>query len=191
MDRAAAEGLPRIEVGPETGNLLALLTRLTQAKLVIEVGTLAAYSAIWIARALAPTGRLITIEVSAAHAAIAQRNITGAGLADRATIRQGRGCEVLPKLLAEFGPANADLILLDAERSEYLTMLPTIRSLLRPAGVLVIDNCLAAKRWVSDPYAPGEAPDVMDTVNRTIASDPAFSATLLPVGNGVLIAVRS
>lgn len=190
MDRAAAQGLPLIDAGPATGRLLQMLALVTQAQLAIEVGTLAGNSAIWIARGLAPGGRLITIEASGKHGAIAQHELELARVDDRVHIRQGRGIDLLAKILSERGPGCADLIFFDAERSEYLPMLDTAHRLLRVGGVLAIDNCLAAKTWTADPVPVDQQPDVMDTINRRIANDARFVSLLHPIGNGVLVAVR-
>ncbi|MBX3365896.1 MAG: O-methyltransferase [Phycisphaeraceae bacterium] len=198
MDRATAAGMPPIDAGPETGRFLQVLATSLNAKLIIEVGTLAGYSAIWLARGLAPgltakgprDGRIITIEASSTHAAFAQKEINGADLGFSITIRQGKGAQMLPVLLRECGHGSADLIFFDAERSEYLAMLDTAHELLRRGGILAIDNALAAKRWTADPIPPGEQPDQMDLVNRALAADPRFRSTLVPVGNGVLIAVK-
>ncbi|QYK48401.1 MAG: O-methyltransferase [Phycisphaeraceae bacterium] len=198
MERAVAAGMPPIDAGPETGRFLQVLATSLNAKLIIEVGTLAGYSAIWLARGLAPgltarsprEGRIITIEASANHAAFAQQEIDAANLGSSITIRQGKGVEVLPVLLRELGHDAADLIFFDAQRSEYLTMLDTAHALLRRGGILAIDNALAAGRWTADPIPHGEQPDQMDLVNRALAADPRFRSTLVPVGNGVLIAVK-
>jgi len=191
MDRATAAGLPPIAAGPESGRVLQMLTMLSGGRRAVEVGTLAGVSAIWIARGLTPGGRLISIDIEPKHQEVAQRELTAAGVADRVELRLGRGGEVLPALLREFGAGSINLIFLDAERSEYLPMMLIIKQLLHPRGVLVIDNALSAHRWVADAYAPGEARDQMDMVNRAVAGDSDFAAsTLLPIGNGLLVAVR-
>jgi len=198
MERAIAAGMPPIDAGAETGRFLQVLATTLNAKLIIEVGTLAGYSAIWLARGLARgltakgprDGRVITIEASATHAAFAQKEIDGADLGFSITVRQGKGSQMLPVLLGECGHGSADMVFFDAERSEYLAMLDTAHALLRRGGILAIDNALAAKRWTADPVPPGEQPDQMDVVNRTIAADSRFRSTLVPVGNGVLVAVK-
>jgi caffeoyl-CoA O-methyltransferase len=190
MPRAVAAGLPEIEAGPHSGRVIQMLAMLTGARLAIEVGTLAGYSAVWLARGLAAGGRLISIDASGKHLSVARESLAAAGVANRVELRQGKGSEVLPRLLRELGPGAGDMIFLDAERSEYIPLLPTVKSMLRPGGVLVIDNALSAKRWVPDPYPPGEEPDQMDLVNRAVAADEAFVATVLPVGNGLLVGVR-
>lgn len=202
MARAAAAGLPRIDVGPECGRMLQTLAAAATGGgtgdgragggLIIEVGTLAGSSAIWLARGLKEGGgRVITIDVSDAHLAVARREVALAGVAERVEFRHGRGSEVLPAMVRELGPGKVDMLFLDAERSEYVPLLPTAAALLRPGGVLAIDNALAAKRWVADPYEPGESMDVMDTVNRAVAADASWaSSQIVPLGNGLLVAVR-
>jgi caffeoyl-CoA O-methyltransferase len=191
MERATAAGLPDIDVGADSGRLLSLLARVTGARLAVEVGTLGGYSAIWLARGLLPGGRLISIDINPDHLEFAQRELVQAGVADRVELRRGKGKEQLAALLAELGAGTVDLILLDAERSEYVPALPTVRGLLRRGGVLLIDNALNAGRWVPDPIEPGAAPDQMDLVNRTLAGAEGFESTLLPVGNGMAFAVRT
>lgn len=190
MDRAISAGLPSIDAGPESGRVLQLLAMITGARCAVEVGTLAGASAIWIARGLAPGGRLVSIDIEEKHQRIAAREAADAGVSARIDFRLGRGSELLPRLLREFGEGSVDLIFLDAERREYLPMMPAVRSLLRPRGVLVVDNALHASRWTADPHEPGEEVDTMDIFNRTMAEDPAFASTILPVGNGLLLGVR-
>lgn len=191
MGRATAAGLPSIDAGPESGRVLQMLAMLTGAKRAVEIGTLAGVSAIWIARGLSPGGRLISIDIEPKHKKIAEHEARAAGVADRVEFRLGRGGEVMQALVKELGAGSVDLIFLDADRREYLPMMPAVKALLRPRGVLVIDNALSAGRWVPDAYAPGEARDTMDEVNRAIAADPDFAAsTILPVGNGLLVAIR-
>lgn len=190
MERAVAAGLPPIDVGPESGRLLQLLVRVSGGRRVVEIGTLAGSSAIWMAGGLVQDGRIITVDADAHHAEIARSEFARAGVADRIEARVGRGGEALPALLQELGPGTVDLILLDAERSEYSALVPAVGALLRPGGLLVVDNALSARRWTADPVQPGEDPDTMDLLNRQVAADSAFLSTLVPVGNGLLLAVR-
>lgn len=190
MPRAKGQGLPAIDAGPETGRFLQLLVILLKATNVIEVGTLAGYSAIWMARGIRTGGMLRTIDVSEKHIEIAKANVDEAGVGEKVTFLPGKGLDVLPRLLKQLGPANTDLIFLDAARDEYVDMLPIAAQLLRPGGVLVIDNALNSRRWVADVYEDGEEQDVMDRVNRRVAQDPAFESTVLSIGNEIVFAVR-
>lgn len=190
MGRAVGAGMPDIAVGPEAGKLLGMLVMAAGGRRVVEVGTLAGYSTIWMARSLAADGKVVTVDVSSKHLEQARTEAARAGVADRIDFRQGKGSEVLPKLLEEFGPGECDLILLDAERSEYARLVDTAHAMLRRAGLLVVDNALNAKRWTADPPAKGESPDEMDVFNRQIAGDARWSAMVVPIGNGLLIAVK-
>src|SRR6266851_6449960 len=98
---SADAGLPPISVSPSQGKLLHLLARAQGARTILEIGTLGGYSAIWLARALPPEGRLITLEAEPAHANVARGNIARAGLADVVELRVGRAIESLPKIAAE------------------------------------------------------------------------------------------
>ena len=100
LQAIADAGLPAISVTPSQGKLLHLLARARGARKILEIGTLGGYSAIWLARALAPGGRLITLEADAGHAEVARVNIARAGLADVAEVRVGRAQDTLPALHA-------------------------------------------------------------------------------------------
>src|SRR3954469_14470244 len=98
---SAAAGLPEINVSPNQGKLLHILARLGGARNILEVGTLGGYSTIWLARALPPAGRLVTLEFEPKHAEVARANIARAGLADVVELRVGAALETLPQLAAE------------------------------------------------------------------------------------------
>ena len=120
---SAEANLPRKNVAPNQGKLLHLLARIQQARTILEIGTLAGYSTIWLARALPADGRLITLEASGHHAAIATANLAAAGLADQVEVRVGLALETLPVLAAE-GRAPFDMIFIDADKpnnAEYFS----------------------------------------------------------------------
>lgn len=188
MERASAAGLPRIAVAPEVGRLLQLLTGAVNARLVIEVGTLGGYSGIWIARGLAPGGKLITIEISGTHADFAQGEFERAGVAGRVQIRRGAALEVLPKIAREIKPGSVDLVFLDALKTEYAAYTALVRPLLREGGLLLADNALGAGYWIDDPPGIDANRDAADAFNRQMAGDPGFVTTCVPTGSGLLIA---
>jgi len=116
-------GMPLINVASNQGKLLQLLTRLVGARRILEIGTLGGYSAIWMARALPPDGRLISLEVNPAHAEVARANIARAGLSDKVEVRLGSAHDSLPQL-AEQGAGPFDLVFIDADKAStpaYLT----------------------------------------------------------------------
>jgi predicted O-methyltransferase YrrM len=136
---SAAAGLPPIQVSPSQGKFLHLLARAVGARRILEVGTLGGYSTIWLARALPPEGRLLTLEVDPRHAEVAEVNLTRAGVSDRVEVRLGRAIDTLPKLLAgDVGPF--DLTFLDADKPGTLEYFDWAVRLSRAGAVIVVDN---------------------------------------------------
>ena len=136
---SAAAGLPDIQVSAPAGKLLHLLARAVGARSVLEVGTLGGYSTIWLARAIAPGGRLITLEVNATHAAVARANVARAGVADIVDVRLGRALDSLPQLVAE-GAGPFDLAFIDADKPNIAEYFTWALRLTRPGSVIVVDN---------------------------------------------------
>ncbi len=135
----ASAGLPSIDVSPAQGKLLYLLARMQGAKRILEIGTLGGYSTIWLARALPPDGRLITLELDPKHAEVAAANIHRAGLAPLVDLRVGPALDSLAKLHAE-NPAPFDLIFLDADKPNNPAYLDWAVRLSRPGTVIIGDN---------------------------------------------------
>lgn len=192
MRRAVEAGLPDIAVSPDVGRLLKLLTTLSGGSLVLELGTLAGYSGIWIARGLAPGGRLISIEPEPAHAAFARTAFDEAGVGTMVEVIERPALDIMPSLLEKHGRGSFDLIFLDAIKSEYPDYLEHARPMLRPGGLLVADNTLGAGDWWID-EKPGRNADrdAMDRFNRAVADDPAFEAACVPLRQGLVIAQRN
>ena len=134
-----AAGLPPISVAPSQGKLLQLLARLQGARRILEIGTLGGYSTIWLARALPPDGRLVTLESDPKHAKVAAANIARAGLADVVEIRLGRALDTLPKLAAE-GLGPFDLIFIDADKPSNADYFAWALKLSRRGSLIVVDN---------------------------------------------------
>jgi caffeoyl-CoA O-methyltransferase len=130
-------GLPAIQVGPSEGKLVGMLASLIGAKKIVEIGTLAGYSGIWLARALPPGGVLVTLENDPAAAAVAAENFARAGVADRVRIVVGDAVESLPSLTAE-GPFC--MVFVDADKARYDQYGRWARENLRPGGLLIGDN---------------------------------------------------
>ncbi|MEM1330639.1 MAG: O-methyltransferase [Planctomycetota bacterium] len=188
MPRAVEAGLPDIAVDASVGRLLSLLAKMVDARLVIELGTLAGYSGIWLARGLSEGGRLVTVEPEVTHADFAQQSFIDAGVADRVEIMRTTGLPALESLLAQHGEGAADLIFMDAIKTEYPDYLPLAKRLLRQGGLLVFDNMLGGGWWIDD--APGSSPsrDAADRVNHLVSDDPDLDAACLPIREGVLVA---
>lgn len=189
MPRAVAAGLPDIAVSAGVGSMLTVLARLVGAEVIVEVGTLAGYSGIHLARGMSAGGRLITIEAEPKHADFAERAFAEAGLAGRVTVRRGTGLDELPRLTDELGPGAVDLVFLDAVKTEYPDYLPHAKRLLRPGGLLVADNALGSGEWwIDDVPGTNASRDAADRFNRLVAADPDFESFCTPIRQGVLVA---
>ena len=139
LSSSSAAGLPEIQVSPTQGKLLHMLARLQNARAILEIGTLGGHSAIWLARALAPGGKLVTLEFDPKHAEVARANVARAGLSDRVDIRVGSALETLPKIAAaKEGPF--DLVFIDANKENNPDYFAWALKLTRPGSLIVIDN---------------------------------------------------
>ncbi len=136
LEESTAAGLPPIAVTPNLGKLLYLIARIQGAKSILEIGTLAGYSTIWLARALPPGGRLITLEADPQHAEIARTNLIRAGLADVVELRAGSALDTLPQLAAE-GRGPFDLIFVDANKRDNPAYFDWSMKLSRRGSILV------------------------------------------------------
>jgi predicted O-methyltransferase YrrM len=139
MQANAAAELPAIDLAPNQGKFLNILARLTHSKKILEVGTLGGYSTIWLARALPPGGRLISLEFNPKHAEVAKSNIRQAGLSGCVEVRLGAAFDSLPQIEKE-GIAPFDFIFLDADKPNNPGYLEWAVKLSRPGTFIVVDN---------------------------------------------------
>lgn len=182
-----ARGFPTIQVPARTGQLLQILARAIGARRVLEIGTLGGYSALWMARALPAGGQLVSLEKEAAHAALAREFVRRAGLQEVVDVHEGRALEVLPGL----GPDGSfDLCFLDADKENYVRYLEEARRLLRTGGLLVADNAFWRGKVLREAEPGDEATRGIRAFNRALAEDAEFTATIVPTGDGVAVAVR-
>ncbi len=184
-----AAGLPEIAVSADVGHLLSILVAGTAAQRAIEVGTLGGYSAVWLARALRDDGRLITIEREEAYADFAETQFAKLGLAGKVEVRRGSAIDVLATLREELGADSVDVVFIDALKSEYPDYWREVRSMIRPGGLLIADNALGTSDWWIDDTLHPERQGA-DSLNRSLAQDPAFEAVAVPLREGLLIARR-
>src|SRR5262245_17529839 len=177
LESAAAAGLPPINVTPAHGKFLYLMARAHGARRVLETGTLAGYSTIWLARALPPHGRLITLEQKPSHAEIARANFERAGIADQIEVRVGAALDTLPTL-AERGDGPFDFTFIDADRTGLTEYFGWAVTLSRIGSLIVVDN-VVRKGAVIDPAS--DDPNVIGVrrfVDR-LAADERVSATMV------------
>lgn len=173
--RADEAGMPRIEVSAAHGKMLALLAEISGARRVLEVGTLAGFSTIWMARAVGDQGQVITCEYEPRHAEVAQANLEDAGVADRVQIRLGAAEDSLRQLIAE-EPEPFDLVFLDADKAGNARYLQLALQMARPGTVIVGDNVVRGGQILD---ADSQDPDIRGIWDflETQGSSPVLQAT--------------
>lgn len=168
------EGLPGINVSATGGQLLHLLALISGAQRILEIGTLGGYSAIWLARALPATGKLISLELNEHHAAVARRNLAQAGLAEKVEVRVGPALDTLTAM-EQAGEAPFDLAFIDADKDGYVAYLPKAVALVREGGLILADNTLP------DAVLHPTAESGTKHYNAAVAAHPALLSTIVPV----------
>ncbi len=181
--RAAEVGVRHVDGA--TGSALRLLAAVSGAKAVVELGTGAGVSALWLLRGMHPEGVLTTIDPETEHQRLARQSLTEAGFGSgRVRLISGRALEVLPRL----SDGAYDLVVCDAARTEYSDYLAAAMRLLRPGGAVVFLGALNDGR-VADPGARDAETVALRELARTVREDPRLVPTLLPLGSGLLAAV--
>ncbi len=181
FDAPEGNGMPPIQVGPSEGRLMHLLLCMAGAKRVVEIGALAGYSAIWLARALPEDGRLWSIEREPRHAAVARRNIEGAGLSRRVTVLEGEGLDILPKLEKE-GPFDA--VFIDADKGSYDRYGRWAAAHLRRGGLLLADNAFLFGQLMEDSAEARAVRRLHEEVGEF------FETVCIGTGDGLLMGIR-
>jgi predicted O-methyltransferase YrrM len=185
--KAAAEaaGIPTIWIGPEQASFMQILLKLGGARDVVEVGALAGYSAIAMARALPPGGRVRTIEIDDTHADFAEQWISRSDVADRIEVVRGAGADVLPTFEAD----SADAAFIDADKESYCLYLDECLRVVRRGGLIMVDNAFAYGRLFE------EAPDDPDVAairkfNDYMAGQKGMHSIIAPIGDGCWVGVK-
>jgi len=170
----AQEGLRPIQVSASSGQLLHLLALTIGAQRILEIGALGGYSAIWLGRALPPSGRLITLEIDERHAAVARRNLHAAGLEGKVAVRVADALATLGAM-QQAGEAPFDLAFIDADKESYPAYLAGVIELVRDGGLIVADNTLRPE--VLDPAADSG----VGRYNAAAAANPLLRSIVVPV----------
>ncbi|HEX6532980.1 MAG TPA: O-methyltransferase [Gemmatimonadaceae bacterium] len=182
LEAAAAAGLPSIQVTPSEGKMLHLLARMRGARRILEIGTLGGYSTIWLARALPPGGRLITLEIDPRHAEVARANLERAGVSGSVELRLGRALDTLPGIAAE-GVSPFDFVFIDADKPSIPEYFEWSLRLTRPGSVIVVDNVVRGGA-VADAASTDENVRGVRRFAEKLAAEPRVSATVVQTVGG-------
>lgn len=188
-EETAAHPMARMQITPEQGHLLALFVRLLQAKRTLEIGVFTGYSSLSVAEALPADGRLIACDVSEEFTAIARRYWKEAGVDGKIDLRLAPARETLAQLIAEGNRGAFDFAFIDADKTNYIAYFEACLELVRPGGLIAVDNTL----WHGSVADPNDQQD--DTVairrfNEYVRDEPRVWHCLLPVGDGLTLAVK-
>jgi predicted O-methyltransferase YrrM len=176
-----------MQVSPEQGQLLALLVRLTGARKALEVGVFTGYSSLAVALALPEEGRLVALDVSESYTAIARRYWAQAGVSDRVDLHLAPALETLAAMRARGEDGTFDFAFVDADKGNYGHYYEQALALLRPGGLLAVDNTLWGGR-VADASCTDADTEAIRSLNARMQADPAIDFCLVPVGDGLSLA---
>ena len=177
LQATADAGMPQINVAPNQGKLLYVLALGLGARAILEIGTLAGYSTIWLARALPAGGRLVTLEVDPKHAEVARGNIVGAGLADVVDLRLGPAIDTLPRLAAE-GQGPFDMVFIDADKASTTEYFEWALKLTRRGSLIVVDN-VVRDGAVIDATSSDASVQGVRRFYSALAAEPRVAATAI------------
>jgi caffeoyl-CoA O-methyltransferase len=180
---AHSSGIPPIWIAPEQASFIQLLLKLTGARNVIEMGTLAGYSAIWMARALPEDGQVRTIEASDKHADFAEKWIANSDVAARIKVYRGKGEAILPK----FDSDSADAAFIDADKEGYPIYLRESLRIVRRGGLIMADNAFGFGR-ILNPADSSAAP--MRAFNELMAKEESLQSIIVPLGDGLWLGFK-
>lgn len=186
-EETAAHSMARMQIAPEQGQFMALLVKLLGARRCLEVGVFTGYSALAIAEALPEAGELVACELNADYARIALRHWQAAGVEERIQLRLGPARDSLDALLAQGQAGCFDFAFIDADKPVYIDYYERVLQLLRPGGLVAVDNVL----WGGSVIDEGEQDE--DTVairafNEQVSRDERVEISLVPIGDGLMLA---
>ena len=180
IEQSLLEGnsnMPLGGISPNQGKLLQVLAKMCNAKTILELGTLGAYSTIWLARALPEGGKVISIEYNENNVAVANANIARAGLTDKIEIRTGNAIDVLQQLKAD-GNHTFDMVFMDADKPPYTEYFELALSMSRPGTIIVADNVVRNGK-VLDENSTDTAVLGVQRFNKALSENKAVTATIL------------
>ncbi len=176
-----------MQIGPNQGSFMAFLIKLTGARNALEIGTFTGYSALTVASALPPDGKLVCCDVSAEYTSVGAKAWAAAGVADRIDLRIGPAADTLDTMIANGEAGRFDFAFVDADKENYDRYYEQCLILVRKGGLIAIDNMLWDGR-VADPAEKSESTVAIRALNLKLRDDPRIDFSLIPVGDGISLA---
>jgi len=185
----ASHPMSQMQIAPDQGQLLALLVKLMGAKRALEVGVFTGYSSLVVALALPPDGKLTACDVSEDYTSIARRYWEAAGVADKIDLQIAPALETLDRLLADGAAGSYDFAFIDADKSGYPDYYDRALQLLRPGGLMAIDNVLWSGR-VADPQEQDNRTSLIRQFNQMLHQDQRITLSVLSIADGLTLALK-
>jgi predicted O-methyltransferase YrrM len=179
----------RMQISPEQGQLMGLLVRLLDARRVLEIGTFTGYSALAMALALPDDGKVLACDVSREWTDVARRAWNEAGVGGKIELRLRPAIETLDELLREGAEGSFDLVFIDADKTSYATYYERSLRLLRRGGLVLVDNVLWSGK-VADPAVQDADTAALRSFNAMLRDDPRISLAVVPIGDGLAMALK-
>lgn len=189
-EETAADPMSRMQIGAEQGQFMQLLVRLMGARRCLEVGVFTGYSSLAVALALPADGRIVACDISETWTAIARRYWQEAGVAGKIDLRLAPARDTLDALIAGGGAGSYDFCFIDADKGGYADYYERALTLLRPGGLIAVDNTLWDGR-VADPAATDADTLAIRSFNRLLKSDRRVHLSLVPIGDGLTLALKA
>lgn len=186
-EETASHRLAMMQISPEQGQFMMLLMEMIGARKTLEIGVFTGYSSLCVAKAMGPAGRVIALDISEEFTSIARRHWAKAGVADRIDLRLGPATDGIAKLLADGHAGSFDFAFIDADKGGYDAYYEGALKLLRPGGMIGIDNVLWSGK-VADPAADDADTKAIRALNAKIAADQRVTVAMLPIGDGLTLA---
>ncbi|MGI8504955.1 MAG: class I SAM-dependent methyltransferase [Hassallia sp.] len=181
--------LSQMQISPEQGQFMALLVQLMGAKKTLEVGVFTGYSSLIVALALPPSGKVVACDVSEEYTAIARRYWQQAGVADKIDLHIAPAMDTLDRLLANQEAETFDFAFIDADKSSYDGYYERALQLVRPGGLIAIDNVLRSGR-VADPQVQDNGTKTIRALNQKLHQDSRITLSLVPIADGLTLALK-
>jgi Predicted O-methyltransferase len=188
-EETASYPMARMQISPEQGQFMALLVQLLGATKTLEVGVFTGYSSLCVALALPPNGKIVACDVSEEYTAIARRYWQAAGVADKIDLRLAPALETLDELLAAGQAESFDFAFIDADKGNYEGYYERSLQLIRPGGLIAIDNVLWSGR-VADPQEQGNNTQALRALNEKLHDDERITLSMVPIADGLTLALK-